>query len=127
MNILRGQHDRKVLSLEQVFTSSLPPFSVVKGLYIYRPAVTYLREPRHGNIANMLRMELLHPFTTAVMNLYLCKEIASHIVPAVLDLVGGKPDTSVAHPAKSFPGGAFAVENYRGRYWIVCCQSTDNR
>jgi hypothetical protein len=76
--------DRLLSSLEQVFTPSLPPLSTLEDLYIYEGSLDWQR-----NFENMPWPELLHPFT-AVKNLYLSKNFARHIVPALQKLVGGR-------------------------------------
>jgi hypothetical protein len=82
-----GALDWQVSSLEQVCTSSLPPLSALEDLYIYKRPHS-LRGWR-DNIENALWLELLHPFP-AVKNLYLCKDFAPRIVPALQELVGGR-------------------------------------
>jgi hypothetical protein len=77
--------DWQVSSLEQVCTSSLPPLSTLEDLYINEG--TSPRAHWKDNIENVLWLELLHPFR-AVKNLYLSKEFALRIVPALQELVG---------------------------------------
>jgi hypothetical protein len=77
--------DEQLSSLQQVFTLCLPPLST-SDLYIYENI--YPRPGWPDNIDNTLWLELLHPFP-AVKNLYLSKEIASCIAPALQELVGG--------------------------------------
>ena len=79
--------DWQVSCLEQIFTSCLPPLSTLEDLYIYR--ASYSQLDRQDNIGNVAWLELLHPFT-AVKNLYLSKDFAPHIVPALQELVGGR-------------------------------------
>jgi hypothetical protein len=79
--------DWQVSCLEQICTSCLPPLSTLKDLYIYK--ASYSQLDRQDNIGNVPWLELLHPFT-AVKNLYLSKEFAPHIVPALQELVGGR-------------------------------------
>ena len=86
VGVLCRAFDWQVSSLEQVCTVSLPPLSTLENLYIYE----YISGPyRQDNIDNLLWLELLHPFTT-VKNLYLSKEFARHIVPALQERVGGR-------------------------------------
>jgi hypothetical protein len=70
--------------MHHVFTSSLPPLSAVEDLYIdeniYRP------EHWQDNVEYSLWLELLLPFT-AVKNLYLSKELARRIGPALQEHV----------------------------------------
>jgi hypothetical protein len=74
--------DRQASSLEQVFTSCLPPLSTVKDLYFYGP----LSSPP-DSVENALRLELFRPFT-AVKRLFLSKKFARCIAPALQELVG---------------------------------------
>jgi hypothetical protein len=76
--------DWQVSSLEQV-CSCFPPLSMLGDLYIYMNKAPYWKD----NIENTLWLELLHPFTN-VKNLYLSKQAALRIVPALQELVGGR-------------------------------------
>jgi hypothetical protein len=79
--------DRRLSSLAQIFTSSLPPLSTLEDLYINEDQI--LQPVLQINIEIMTWLELLHPFT-AVRNLYLSKQFAQIIAPALLVLVGGR-------------------------------------
>ena len=79
--------DWQVSSMEQVCTSCLPPLSTLDDLYIYE--FLHSQPILQDDIENALWLELLRPFTT-VKNLYLSKKFASHIVPALQELVGGR-------------------------------------
>jgi F-box-like len=79
--------DWQVSSLEQVFTSSLPPLSALEDLYIHKHPES--KRVWQDNIENELWLELLQPFP-AVKNLYLCVVFAPRIVPALQELVGGR-------------------------------------
>jgi hypothetical protein len=83
--------DWQVSSLEQVCTSvsSLPPLSTLEVLYIHSEPLSQPQPNGRDNIENALWLELLHPFP-AVKNLYLCREFASRIVPALQEVVGGR-------------------------------------
>jgi hypothetical protein len=81
VKILCRELNRQVSSLEQFCTSYLP-LSTSEDLYIY--ADRYPKE----DAGNMPWLELLHAFTT-VKNLYLSKQIAPHIAPALQELVEG--------------------------------------
>ena len=78
--------DWQLSFLEQVCTSSLPPLSTLEDLYMrgrpwpqdWKDIIDYAQ-----------CLELLHSFTT-VKNLYLSKELAPCVVPALQDLVGGR-------------------------------------
>ena len=79
--------DWQVSSLEQVFTSCLPHFFTLEGLSIDVPKGW---EPDwQDNVENTLWLELSQPFTS-VKNLFLSKEIAQLIVPALQELVEGR-------------------------------------
>jgi hypothetical protein len=79
--------DWQVSSMEQVFTSCLPPLFTLEDIYIYEdpnPPPVW-----QDNIDNTLWLELLRPFT-GVKNLYLSEKFASHTIPALLELTGGR-------------------------------------
>jgi hypothetical protein len=88
------EFDWQISSLEQVCTSCLPPLSTLEDFSIYQG--TFLYPHRQDNVDNTLWLELLRAFT-AVKNLYLSKELAPHIVPALQELVGGR--TTAVLPA----------------------------
>jgi hypothetical protein len=79
--------DWQLSSLEQFCTSCLPFLSTLKELYILetKRSQTYWKD----NIENREWLELLHSFT-AVKNLYLSKELAPLIGPALQELVEGR-------------------------------------
>ena len=87
VKILCRELDWQVSFLEQVYTSSLFPLFTLEDLYIdeYR----YRKPVWEDNIDNTLWLELLHLFTT-VRNLFLSEKIASRVVPALQELVGGR-------------------------------------
>ena len=87
MEILCKGLDWQLLSLEQVCTSCLPPFSTLEGLYIYGDSLS--QPDRKDDIENGLWLDLLQPFT-AVKYLYLSEEFAPHIVHALQKLVEGR-------------------------------------
>jgi hypothetical protein len=74
-------------SLEQVYTSSLPPVFTLEDLYIFEDQ----ENPLHwqDDVENTLWLELLHPFA-AVKNLYLCEKFMPRIAPALQELVGAR-------------------------------------
>ena len=76
--------DQQVSSLVQICTSSLPPFSTLENLYIYK--TPYWRLDLQDNVENMLWLDLLRPFT-AVRNLYLSEEFAPRVASALQVLV----------------------------------------
>ena len=78
--------DRQLLLLEQICTSSLPSLSTLEDLYMsgrWRP------QDSRDNTGYTQLQELLHSFP-AVKNLYLSKELAPCVVPALQELVGGR-------------------------------------
>jgi hypothetical protein len=93
--------DWQISSLEQVFTSCLPPLSMLKDLYIFGDSywqpnsdgqkgnIENAQKSKQNKVENTLWLELLHPFT-AVRNLYLSEEIAPRIVSALQELVGSR-------------------------------------
>jgi hypothetical protein len=82
--------DWQLSSVAQVFTSFFPSIHMVEHLYVYEP----LYEPPYNinkpqyDIENMQWLEKFQPFS-AVKNLYLSKEYAPYISPALQELVGG--------------------------------------
>ena len=80
--------DWQVSSMEQVCTLCLP-LSTSEHLYIYEAPYSQLFWLNDIEIENALWLELLQPFT-AVKDLYLSKEIASRIMPALQELVEGR-------------------------------------
>ena len=83
-----GDLDEQLVSLKRVFTLCLPPHATMtsEDLYIYKNIDPDWQE---DDIEGTLWLELLRPFT-AVKNLYLSKEIASSIAPALRQLVGDR-------------------------------------
>ena len=76
--------DWQLSSLAQVFTSFFPSIDMVEHLYIYRPR--NLPSQWQDDIENGQWLEILDPFT-AVTDLYVCKEFAQCITPALQELV----------------------------------------
>jgi hypothetical protein len=88
VSILCRESDWQVSSMEQVFTSCLPPLSTLEVLSIewdlpWKPDT-------EDNIENTLWLELLQQFAT-VKDLYLSRKCAPPIVLALQELVGGRP------------------------------------
>ena len=81
-----GELDWQLSFLEQVCTSSLPPVSTLEDLYMRG---RQWPQDWKDNIDYAQWLEMLHSFT-AVKNLYLSKELAPCVVPALQDLVGGR-------------------------------------
>jgi hypothetical protein len=78
--------DWQLSFLEQVCSSFLPPLSTLQDLYMSgRPWPQDWKD----NIDYAQWLELLHSFS-AVKNLYLSKELAPCVVPALQDLVGSR-------------------------------------
>ena len=85
-----GELDWQLSFLEHVCTSSLPPLSTLQHLYMSgRPWPQDWKD----NIDYAQWLELLHSFS-AVKNLYLSRELAPCVVPALQDLVGGRATES---------------------------------
>ena len=76
----------ELLSLERVFTSSLPPLSTSEDLYISEAAHS---QPDRLNAIDTVWLDILCPFT-AVKNLYLSKQVAPHVVSVLQGLVGDR-------------------------------------
>ena len=76
----------QVSSLDQVCTSCLPSLAMVEDLYIY--GVSKFLPDWEDEIENGQWLQLLHPFT-AVKNLYLSKQFALRIGPALQELADG--------------------------------------
>jgi hypothetical protein len=82
--------DWQLSSLVQVFLPFIPSINmVVEHLYIYEQVNEVRDQPQH-DIENMQWLEIFYPFT-AVKNLYLSEKCVPYIVPALQELVGGKP------------------------------------
>jgi hypothetical protein len=86
VEILCGELDWQVSSLEQLFAPFSPSIFTPEDLYIYQ--TRDLRPDWKDNVEDALWLELLHPFAS-VKNLYVSKEFASRIVPSLQELVGG--------------------------------------
>jgi hypothetical protein len=71
--------------LEQVWTSCLPPLSMLEDLYCYLDPQAYWKD----NADNVLWVELLRSFST-LKNLYLSKNVAPLVAPALQELVEGR-------------------------------------
>ena len=82
--------DWQLSSLEQFFTSCLPPLSTLKELTIWGCWWRHWQ----NNIENMLWLELLHPFS-AVTNFHLSKEFGELISPALQEAVAEERSTEV--------------------------------
>jgi hypothetical protein len=76
--------DWQLSSLAQVFSSFFPSIYIVEHLYFYWPQ--YSSSQWQYDIENTQWLEVFHPFT-AVKNLYVSKEIAQCIAPALQGLV----------------------------------------
>ena len=74
-------------SLAQICTRSLPLLSTMENLHIYE--YLQLQLDWKGDIENADWFELLLPFS-AVKNLYLSKQFAPRIAPALQELTGGR-------------------------------------
>ena len=74
-------------SLKQVCTSSMPPVSTSKDLYIIEGQ--FSKPLWQDDAENTLWLELLRPFAT-VKNLYICEELVPRMAPALRELTGGR-------------------------------------
>ena len=74
----------RFLSIEKVYTPSLPPLSALEDLYIHEEGPCRL-----DDVENMVWLQLLHTFV-AVKNLYLNEAFVPRLAPALQELVGGR-------------------------------------
>jgi hypothetical protein len=81
--------DWQLSSLAQICTSSLPLLSAMESLFISEPIHT--QPDWKDGIENTEWLELLLPFTV-VKNLYLSKQFAPRIVPAVQEITRGRTE-----------------------------------
>ena len=86
-----SESDWQLSMLAQICSSSLPVQPVIPSLehfYIHENEVNQSLQPRwQDDIENVQWLELLHPFTT-VKALYLSRDIAARMAPALGELVG---------------------------------------
>jgi hypothetical protein len=87
LEIYCNQSDWQLSMLAQVCTSSVPLISSLEHLYIHEYEIMLIRPCWEDDIENVQWLELLHPFIT-VKALYLSRDIASRIAPALEELVG---------------------------------------
>ena len=99
--------DWEVTSLEQVCTSSLPPFSVLEELYIYGRSNIWRPNWQDSSIENTLWLELLYQFT-AVKDLYL----------------SGDRTTEVLLTLQNIWLEGVAIGTGSGNHWTVYCCTT---
>ena len=74
-------------SLAQICTTGLPLLSTTEDLFIFEPVSPQLYWNWKSSIENIEWMELLLPFT-AVKNLYLSRQFALYIAPALQEMTG---------------------------------------
>jgi hypothetical protein len=86
VEILCREPDWQLSSVAQICTTSLPLLSTTENLFIYERVDSQL-DWKDG-IENIEWLELLLPFT-AVKNLYLSKQFAPRIAPALQDMTAG--------------------------------------
>jgi hypothetical protein len=85
-----SESDWQLSMLAQICGSSLPLISSLEHLYIHENEVNESLQPCwQDDIENVQWLELLHPFTT-VKALYLSRDIAARITPALGELVGAR-------------------------------------
>jgi hypothetical protein len=82
-----SQSDWRLSSMAQICSSSLSLISSLERLYVSEKE--FLRSCWQDDIENVQWLELLGPFTT-VKTLYLSREFAPRIAPALQELVGGR-------------------------------------
>ena len=87
MDIRCTASEWQLSSLDQVFTSSLPPISTLESLCIVEDR--FLSPRWQDHVENTLWLDLLRPFV-AVKNLYLSTEYVPRIASALQELVGGR-------------------------------------
>ena len=103
---------------EQVCTSSLPPVPMLEDLYI----LEFPWRPRwQRDVESTLWLELFRPFV-GVKNLYISKEFAPRIMPALEELVGAR--TTEVLPTLENIFRASAVGTSPRRHREVCCHTT---
>ena len=85
VNIACREFDWQISSLEQVCNSSFPPLPALEELYIYEGP--FSMPEWKDNIENALWLELLQPFS-AVKILYISRNFALRIAPALQEVVG---------------------------------------
>jgi hypothetical protein len=86
LKILCREPDWQLSSLAQICTMSLPHLSTTENLFIYESTDSQL--DWNDGIEIVEWLELLLPFT-AVKNLYLSKQSAPRIAPALQEITGG--------------------------------------
>ena len=84
-----SQPDWQLSSLAQVCGSSFPQALIPAVEHLYICDGRNSRRPGQGNVENYQWLELLQPFT-AVKSLYLSREFAPRIAPALQELIGGR-------------------------------------
>jgi hypothetical protein len=85
-----SESDWQLSMLAQICSSSLPPMSSLEHLYIHENEVNESLKPSwQDDIENVQWLELLHPFST-VKAIYLSRDIAARIAPALGELVGAR-------------------------------------
>ncbi len=87
IEISSREPDQQLPSIAQICTSSLPPLSTVKNLYIEHHYSQLVWET--DAVENIQWLELFLPFT-GVKNLYLSEESALGIIRALRELVGSR-------------------------------------
>lgn len=87
LKISCSQADWRLSSMAQICSSSLPLLSSLERLYVSEEE--YLQSCWQDDIENVQWLEILRPFIT-VKTLYLSREFAPRIAPALQELVGGR-------------------------------------
>ena len=84
-----SESDWQLSMLAQICGSSLPPIPSLEHLYVHENVNQSLHPSWQDDIENIQWLELLQPFTT-VKALYLSRDIAARIAPALGELVGAR-------------------------------------
>ena len=92
----------QISSLEQVCTSSFPPFSTLEDLHIFEDQLYSLRW--QDDVENAVWLDLLRSFV-AVKNLYISEDFVPRIAPALQELVGGRTTEVLPNLDNIFLGG----------------------
>jgi F-box-like len=86
VGILCRERDWQLSSLARICTTSLSLLSTTENLFIYEPLNSQL--DWKDDVENFEWLGFLHPFT-AVKDLYISKQVAPRIAPALQEMTGG--------------------------------------
>jgi hypothetical protein len=91
-------------SLARFLTSLFPSIYIVEHLYVYGDGLSLVQSESENTIRDMQWPEIFHPFT-AVKKLYIRKEFAGYIAPALQQLVGERATHVLPALESPFLGG----------------------